>query len=81
MRNAAAEQARLERLEVRELVVGRKSRMVGDVVGGAHEVVEGENRSAVLRPDQERGHRKVLVAVPLARPQLCCARHCFLPAA
>ena len=62
----AAGQRRVEPVEHRELLVRRELRMVGDVVGGAHEAIEGEDRPAMLRLDQPRGDGKILVAVALA---------------
>ncbi len=54
--------------------------MIGDVVGGAHEFVERENRRAMLRADQQRGHGEVLVPVALARTEFGGLAH-FAPAA
>ncbi len=64
---AAAEQGRLQPVEQRELLRRRQRGMVGDVVGGAHEIVEREDRRAVARMDEPRGHRKILVPMALAR--------------
>ena len=67
---AAAEQVRFQPVEQRELLVGRERRMIGDVVGDAHEFVEGQDDAAMARVDEPRRDRKVLVAVALARTQL-----------
>ena len=75
-----AEEARLERIETRELFVGGKPRVVGDVVGGAHEIVEGKDRRPVPAADQPRGDREILVAVALAGSQFGACRHCRLGA-
>jgi len=42
--------------------------------------VSGLWGSAMLSPDQQRRHREVLVAMSLARPQLCRASHLVLAA-
>ena len=58
-----AEQRALQPVEQRELLVRRKRRVVGDVVGGAHEIVEGQNDAAMARMDQPRRDGKILVAM------------------
>src|SRR5262245_29757040 len=50
--------------------------MIGDVVGGADEIVEGKDQRAVPRMDDPRGDRKILVTVRLARPEVAGAAHC-----
>ena len=60
-RGVAREQRGLERIELRELCGRREIGRVGDVVGPAHEAVEGENRSAVGAAEDEGGDREVLV--------------------
>jgi hypothetical protein len=66
-----AEQAAFEAVEMRELVGLRQRRMVGDVVGDAHELVERKDRAAMRRRDQPRGHGEILVPRALAGSQLC----------
>src|SRR5262245_45769974 len=64
--------------------------MIGDVVGGAHEFIEGENGRAMARMDEPRGHGKILVPMALARSRfggidhhpsatLACTRPFHLP--
>jgi hopene-associated glycosyltransferase HpnB len=50
----------------RELLPGIGRRVIGDIVGRAREAIEGEDRRAQLGAHQPRGHRKILVPVPLA---------------
>ena len=71
----AAKQRRFEAIEKFEFLGRLQSRMIGDVVGGAHEIVERQDRSAMARTDDARGDRKVLIPVPLARSQLGSSRH------
>ena len=47
-------------------VSGVSSRMVGDVVGGADEAIEGQDRPRRCAREQPRGDREVLVPVALA---------------
>ena len=49
VRLAAAEQVGFERIQMGELLGARQRRVVRDVVGGADELVEGEDRRAMLR--------------------------------
>ena len=49
---------------------GAAVRMIGDVVGGAHEAVKGQHRRTVARRDQERGDREILAPVILAGLQI-----------
>jgi hypothetical protein len=72
---AVAEERRFQAVEQRELLVGLQRRVVGDVVGGADELVEGEDRRAVARADEVRGDGKVLVAMGLARAGLSGGDH------
>jgi hypothetical protein len=62
-----AEQRRFELIHQCELFRRRQRGMVGNIVGGAHEFVEGEDRRAVARMNEPRRHGKVLVPVALAR--------------
>ena len=66
---AAAEQVRFEPIELRELLVRLQRRVIGDVVGDAHEFVERQDDAAMARVDQPRRDRKILVAMALARTQ------------
>ena len=74
-RVALAEQFGLEQIEIAQLLVRRERRMIGDVVGGADEIVEGKDQRPVPRMDDPRGDRKILVAVRLAGPQVAGAAH------
>jgi hypothetical protein len=49
--------------------------VIGDVIGGADEIVEGKNERAVPWMEDPRGNRKILVAVRLARPEVAGAAH------
>ena len=71
----AAEQARLQRVEPRDLLVGRQGRVIGDIVGDAHELVERQDGRAMARGDQPGRDRKILVAMALAGTQLRGAAH------
>ena len=62
-----ADEARAEPVEEPKLLFRRKRRMVGDVVGGANEIVECQNRAAMARMDEKRRDRKVLVPVSFSR--------------
>ena len=77
---AFAEQAALEAVEPRELFRAIERRVIGDVVGNAHEFVKGENRRAVPALDQPGGDREILVARALAGAQFAARRHCRLGA-
>ena len=63
---AVAEQIRFQPIELCELVFRLQARMVRNVIGNAHELVEREDDAAMARIDQPRRNRKVLVAVSLA---------------
>ena len=43
--------------------------MIGDIVGGAHEIVECQDRGPVALGDEHGGDGKILVMVALARGQ------------
>ena len=49
--------------------------MVGDIVGGAHEAIEGEDRTAPLLAEQPRGDGKILVPGAFAGKGLTHRRH------
>src|SRR4029079_4017068 len=68
---AAAKQAFLHPVEMGDLVVRRKLRMVGDVVGDTDELVERQNRAAMLGRNHPGGHREILIPRALSGPQLC----------
>ena len=72
---AVAEQFGFQKVEVTQLFLRRQFGVVGDVVGGPDEIVERKNRRPVLRTDDPRGNRKILVAVRLARPEVAGAVH------
>ena len=73
---ALAEQVRFQPVELRELLLGRERRVIRDVVGDAHELVEREDDAAMARVDQPRRDRKILVAMALARTQFAGRAHC-----
>ena len=60
----------LEAVEQAKFLGRRQRRMVGDVVGGAHEIVERQDRRAMARVNEERGDREILVPVAFARPPI-----------
>ena len=72
---ALAEQFRFEQIEKAELFVGRKRRVIGDVVGGPDEIVEAEDQRPVTRMNDPRRDRKILVAVGLSGSQFARAGH------
>ena len=49
--------------------------MIGDVVGGAHEAIEREDRTAPLLAQKPRGDGKILVPMALAGKGLAHRRH------
>src|SRR5262245_46060857 len=49
--------------------------MIGDVVGGADEIVERKDQRPMPRMDDPRGNRKILVTVRLAGPEVAGAAH------
>ena len=59
-----------EVVEKLDLALGRQLGVVGDVVARTHEIVESQDRAAILRVDQVGGDGKVLVLVPLARTRV-----------
>ncbi len=65
----------LEQIQQPQLLVARQARMVGDVVGGAHEIVEGEDQRPMLGADDPGRDRKVLVPVCLAGSQIARGGH------
>ena len=72
---APAEQFLLEQVEIAQLLLRRQVCVVGDVVGGADEVVEGQNQRAVTRMNDPRRDGKILVAVGLSGSQVARAGH------
>ena len=42
--------------------------MIGNVVGGADEIIERQDRAAIARVNKERRHREIFIPMPLARP-------------
>ncbi len=67
---AFAGQAGAHIFEQGELLGRRGAGMVGDVVGGARETVESENRRAVPLRDQHRRDGKILVLMALAGSEI-----------
>ena len=62
-----AEQAAFEAIEQRELLLRLQHRMIGNVVGGADEIVERQDRAAMARMNEKGRHREILVPMSLAR--------------
>ncbi len=73
---ALAEEARFQPLDQIELLLRRKRRVIGDVVGRAHELVESEDGAPVTGMNEPRCHREVLVPMALARARVCGSDHC-----
>ena len=65
-----AEEGGFETIEMSELFLRPQGRVIGDVVGGAHEIIERQDDGAMARVDQPRRDRKVFIAVALAGPQV-----------
>lgn len=57
----------IERVQEIELFLRAERGMIGDVVGGANEIIEGEDRRAMTRRDQKGGDGKIFVAMGLSR--------------
>ncbi len=72
---ALPQQIRFQPVELRELLALAQRRVVGDVVGDAHELVERQDDAAVTRIDQPRGDGKILVAMAFARTQFAGGTH------
>ena len=72
---ASAEEALFQPVEVVELLGRRERRMVGDVVGGADEVIEGHHGRPVARRDEVGRHGEILVRVGLARRDVAGCGH------
>ena len=60
----------VEPIEQIELLLRRQRGMIGDIVGGAHKIVERQDGAAVARMNQEGGDREILVPVSLSRPPI-----------
>ncbi len=72
---ALAEQLRLEQVEIGKLLVGRERCVVGDVVGGADEVVIRQDQGAMTRMNDPGRDGKILVAVTLTGSQFARRGH------
>src|SRR4051812_49053550 len=72
---AFAEQFRLEQVEISELLVRRQRGVVGDVVGGANEIVIRQDQRAMARMNDPGRDGKILVAVTLAGSQFARRGH------
>ena len=57
----------IEAIEQLEFFGRRQRRVVGDVVGRAHEIVERQDRPAMARSNEPGRHREILIPVALAR--------------
>jgi hypothetical protein len=65
---------------MRKFLTWIERRMIGDVVGGADELIKGKNGGAMLRFDQKRCDREILVPVTFAGSQICRTSHFVLAA-
>ena len=72
----AAEEARFEAIEQRELFRRRERGVIGDVVGGADEIIERQDHAAMARMYEKGRHREILVPMPLAGAQFVSAVWC-----
>ena len=63
---ALPEQVRFQPVELLELLALAQRRVVGDIVGDAHELVERQDDAAMARIDQPRRDGKILVAMAFA---------------
>ena len=75
---ALAQQFGLEQVEDAKLLVCRERCVIGNVVGGADEIVEGKNQRAMTRMNDPRRDRKILVTVGLAGSQVTRGGHQLL---
>jgi hypothetical protein len=62
-----ASETTIQPIEQCELLRRRQRGMVGDIVGGADEIVECEDRLAMARVNEKGRHREVFIPVSLAR--------------
>ena len=67
-----AVEPRFEAIEQTKFFGRRERCVIGNVVGGAHEIVERQDRRAIARMNEKGRNREILIPVALARPQ--CAR-------
>ena len=65
-RRPAPRERIVEIVEKLELRFWRQSRVIGDIIGRAHEPVEGHDRTPSLLAEQPRSDGKILVPVALA---------------
>src|SRR5207253_403867 len=72
---AATEQFGLQEVEIGELFRRTERGMVGDVVRGPHEIVEGKDQIPMARMNDPRRDRKILVTMGFARSQLTRGGH------
>src|SRR5690242_16046057 len=59
-----ADDASTESIEQSELLLRAQHGMIGDVVGGAYEIVEREDRLAMARMNEKGCYREILIPVP-----------------
>ena len=64
---ALSGQARIEAIEQRKLFFRLERGMVGDVVRGAHEIVERQDWRTMARLNQPGSHREIFIPMTLAR--------------
>ncbi len=75
LRGAAAQQARLEPVEMIEFFSLGQARVVGHVVGRTDEIVKSHDRRPVTRRDKVRGDGKIFVRMRFPRGNIGCSRH------
>ncbi len=72
---ALAEQRRFQAVEQIELFGRRQRRVIGNVIGGAYEIIERHDRFAVARLNEARGNGEVFAPMVLAAAQVGGHRH------
>jgi hypothetical protein len=74
-RRSAPGERIVEIVEKLELCLRRQGRVIGNIVGRAHEAIEGEDRTPSLLAQEPRGDGKVFVPMALAGEGLLHRRH------
>jgi len=67
IRFGLSDQRAVERVQEIELFLRAERGMIGNIVGGANEIIKGEDRRAMARRDQKGGDGKIFVAMGLSR--------------
>src|SRR5215469_5402684 len=70
-----AGEAAVKAREQIELLARPQLGMIGDVVGGANEIVERQDHFAMTRMNEPGGDREILIPVSLAGPQFIGVLH------